>query len=178
MQPSQRITRVSRRFRLLFTALIIALPIGYGLFWVFFNELSEIPKYSPLDHLVTRELTASDRLLGFLVTMIPAGVVLLCLFTLARLFRLYEAHEFFTANNVKCFRRLGHLLFVWVLARLIYDPLIAIALTYHNAPGSRQVMLTLDSADLPAVIVGGLLLVISWIMDEARKLQEDQAYTI
>ena len=47
-------------------------------------------------------------------------------------------------------------------------------LTLNNPPGKRVVAVGLYSADFSGIFVGIVILVITWVMDEARKIKEDQ----
>lgn len=48
----------------------------------------------------------------------------------------------------------------------------------HPPPGQRYFSLEFGSADLTALLIGGVLAVIAWVMEEGRKLQEEQDLTI
>ena len=100
------------------------------------------------------------------------------IYMLIKLFHLYENLEIFSNRNVVCLRNLGRILILWVIAQLIYVPLISIVVTFQNPPGERSIAVSLGSADLTALIVGVTLLIISWVMDEGRRLEEEQRYTV
>jgi hypothetical protein len=61
---------------------------------------------------------------------------------------------------------------------VVKNSLLSVVLTLPNPPGHRVVTLGLYSADFTAIFVGIVILFIAWVMDEARKLQEDQALII
>jgi hypothetical protein len=79
---------------------------------------------------------------------------------------------------VQCYRRLGYILIAEAIANPIHGALLSIALTLHNLPGQRMLSIGLSSRDLTGAIMGGIVLVISWVMDEGRKLEEEQTLTI
>jgi len=87
---------------------------------------------------------------------------------LYRLFQLYERGLIFTVANIQCLKWFG----AWVLACWALSNVIELSK-----------LLTYDSADVNLRIgstffAGILVLLISWIMEEGGKLQEDQALTI
>ena len=110
--------------------------------------------------------------------MIPMVVIIFGLRKLESLFSLYEQGLIFTESNVKCFRSLGRGLIVWVGCDVVRNSLLSIVLTLDNPPGHRVVTVGLGSADFTAVFVGIVVLIISWVMDEGRKIQEDQALIV
>lgn len=180
-----RIKRISRLFRLLFQLLFVALPIIYAYGWVIAPKplimlshmfvIQVVPKGLPILH----SLTTSTRIYGFLVTLIPVGMTMLGLVFLIKLFRLYEQGIIFASQAVSCLRRLGYVLLVSQVLQMVYDLLISLTLTWHNPPiGHRMLMLTITGTNIAIVLAALLLLLISWIMAEACKLQAEQQLTI
>ena len=56
--------------------------------------------------------------------------------------------------------------------------MFCIVLTLNRGPGQRLLVIGLDGGDLSGIFVGIVILIIAWVMDEARKIQEDQALII
>lgn len=177
-QNTERIMALSRKISLVCKWLIFCLPVVYGLFWTFFNQLYGMGPLPPLPVRVDHDLPVLTRVLAFLVDMIPMGVILYGLRKLEGLFRLYEKGMIFTEQNVQYFRSLGRALIVWVGCDVVRNSLLSIVLTLDNPPGHRVVTVGLGSADFAAVFVGIVVLIISWVMDEGRKIQEDQALIV
>ncbi|MCH9675121.1 MAG: DUF2975 domain-containing protein [Gammaproteobacteria bacterium] len=84
----------------------------------------------------------------------------------------------FSAENVKYIRRLGYVLIAWVVANTIFTALISLVITFANAEGERVLVAEFGIVDLFALIVGGIILVIAWVMNEGRKLEDEQAHTV
>ena len=177
MDHQQRIQRLSHTLRLALTSILLLIPILSIVYWWNLNHLPD-SLVGQLPVSPSQALSGLDRFLGFLASLIPIGVKMAGLYMLIKLFRLYENLEIFSNRNVICFRNLGRILIFWVIAQLIYIPLISIVVTYQNPPGERSIAVSLGSADLTALIIGVTLLVISWVMDEGRKLEEEQRYTV
>ena len=183
MENSQRITVASRRLRRTCTGLILFLPLMSALFWAFFNQhygpASRVPtSMIPLPVEVTQNLPGLIRLGAFVTEMIPLAAMIYGLLKLRELFHLYETGLIFTDKNVACFRSLGRALIAWVICDLVKNSLLSVVLTLPNPPGHRIITLGLYSADFAAIFVGIVILIIAWVMDEARKIQEDQALII
>ena len=172
-----RIQRTSRRFRLFFQALVFLIPLANLVFWISFNALpagflQNLPVV-PINPLPVQVLAA-----GFLVSLLPLGVVVFGLLTLRRLFLLYEGGIIFSGANVHCFRRLGYAFIAWAVANLLYTPLLSVILTAANPPGEKALVLQFGSPHLATLITGGVVLLIAWVMDEGRKLEDEQAHTV
>lgn len=178
MENTQRITSVSGKLARICTVLTFCLPAASACFWIFFNSLYAIAPMVPLPVHVTGDVPDLTRFLAFLTDLIPLAAVTYGLLKLRGLFRLYERGLIFTQLNVNCFRSLGRALIVWVLCDVLRRTLLGLVLTMNNPPGKRMLVLGLDSGDFTGVFVGIVVLIISWVMDEARKIQEDQALII
>lgn len=173
----ERIKRISSKFRFLFSFLIILIPLLSLLFWIFFNQLSEgFLAGMPVD--VLRPLSPGTRCLGFLVSLIPTGIAIYGIYRLRELFTYYEQGIIFSSANVHCFRHLGYTLIYWGFSKIPFVALSSIALSYNNPPGERQFVIEFGSDDVAAIVIGAVVLIISWVMYEASKLEEEQAHTV
>lgn len=178
MEDFQRITVVSHRLRLVCTGLVFCLPVLCAVFWILFNRIyALIPMISLPVHLDHR-VTALPRLMAFLSDLVPLSALIYGLKKLNRLFLLYENGHIFTNENVDCYRRLGRALMVWVACDIVNRSLLGIALTLDNPPGKRLLVIGLDGGDFTGVFVGLVILIIAWVMEEGRKIREDQALII
>lgn len=178
MENTQRITTLSRKLRRICNGLIYGLPVVCGLVWIFFNQLYAYAPMMPLPTHVDHDLPGLTRFFAFLVDLIPLGAVMYGLGRLRSLFLLYENGLIFTEQNVRCFRSLGRTLIVWVVCHVVRTTLLSVILTIDNPPGKRIIALMFDSGDFAGVFVGVVVLTISWVMDEGRKIQEDQALIV
>jgi len=178
MQNRERIQRASKRLRYLLLTIFWMMPVINVLVWLFMNRLPELMYRKMIPYFVSVPLPLSARLMGFVVVMIPTGVAMLGVFFLMRLFQLYEHGQIFRLANVRCFKNLSRVLIWWFAAGIVHKSLLSVALTLHNPPGQRMITLELGSPDLTALLVGGILAVIAWVMEEGRKLQDDQDLTV
>jgi len=93
--------------------------------------------------------------------MVKMGLAFIGAGMMLRLFRLYGRGLLFTAKNVTCIRFLGW----WLILGWVTD---------YQMQSWLQDM---DLSSTPA-IVGFLIIFVAWIMDEGRKMQEEQALTV
>lgn len=173
----KRIQRVSGKFRLLFTVLIFFIPVVTLMYWLFFNYLP-VGFTTELPVVVSQALPLKTLMLAFLVSLIPASVAIYGIFNLKELFRLYEKAIVFSERNVNCFRSLGYTLIYWVIANLIFVMLISVVLTFNNSPGDRMMVAQFGITDIGTLIIGAVVVLVSWVMKEASKLENEQSYTV
>ena len=172
-----RIQNVSGKFRILFTVLLALVPASTLLFWIFFNHLPEDLK-TGLPVVANQALPLSTLALAFLTSLIPLSVVIYGLVTLKELFELYENEIIFSEKNVSCFRRLGFISIYWVIANMVFVTLISIVITFNNLPGEQVIIAQFGVSDIAMLIIGSIVVLISWVMNEASKLEDEQAHTV
>ncbi|AFM24101.1 DUF2975 domain-containing protein [Desulfomonile tiedjei] len=174
MENTQRIAVISRKLRLACSGLILCLPFVVAAFWVFFNQVYSSLRMVPLPVRVDHDLSGLTRLLAFSADLIPLAATIYGLLRLRDLFGLYENGLIFTERNVHCFRSLGRTLLVWVGCDIVRYSILSVVLTLENPPGQRLLVVGINSGELAGVFTAIVVLIISWVMEEARKLREDQ----
>lgn len=181
----RKIQRVSKFFRWLFQITCIALPILSIIFW--FNAPSPIEvvhhalvvNYIPESIKIFHTLTYSERFFGFIISLMPLTVNLFILYFLIRLFQLYEKCEIFSLKNVQYIKYIGYTLLIGqFIANPIYEAILSATLTWHNPRGERMATISFTGTNLGIVLTALLIILISWIMAEGYKINEDRKYTI
>lgn len=186
-----KIKKVSLFFKILFQILFIALPITLMIGWVNAPKplvtlggtinMSLIPHaYLPNETgpVILHTLSATEKMLGFLVSTIPLCIELFILYFLIKLFQLYEKGEIFSSKNVQYIRKIGYTLLIDQCINPFYQALMGVVLTLHNPPGHRFAAVTLDQTNMGILLTALLVILISWIMAEGCKLREEQQLTI
>ncbi|WP_243357841.1 DUF2975 domain-containing protein [Fundidesulfovibrio terrae] len=159
------------------TVLFWATPFACALFWAYFNGFPDIMKSRFLVP-GRLDLLAMNRALCFVANMLPAVVAMYGFRTIRELFGLYAAGEIFSRRNVSCYRALGKALLYWAGAAFLNTPLLSLAMSAGMPAGQRHITVSLGSDELAALFAGAAALVISWVMDEGRHIEEEQALTI
>ncbi len=177
---------MSMFFRILFQIIFIALPILMISSWLtatgtlntFYGliQVNFIPNLY-LDNML-HPLSLSERLLALGVSAIPMIIYLYILFTLIQLFKLYEQGEIFSLQNVRYIRHSGYALLLTQIINPFYEGLMGLVLTWNNPPGHRFAGISLSHTNIGIVLIALVILLISWIMTEGCKLNEEQQYTI
>lgn len=175
---SYRIRRTSRRFIRILQFLMITVPLIDCAIWFFMNDLLAPMRHEILPAYVRFPLPPMARFLGWCVSLLPLAVFLYGSRTLIALFRLYEQGRIFSRDNVRCFSRLSQILIAWCMVSILVEPLQSIALTLHYPQGQQTLYLGLNSTQLTILLIGGILAVISWVMEEGRQIKEEQELTI
>ena len=156
---------------------MVAIPTFDFFYWAFFNHLPE-GLLADLPVAPAQPLSSLSLSLAFLVSLLPVSVALYGVAALGALFKLYENGIIFAAENVKYFRRLGYALMAWVMANALFTPLISLVITFGNPPGERVVVAEFGVLDASILAIGSVVLLVSWVMNEGRKLEDEQAHTV
>lgn len=184
-----KIKRTSTFFKLLFLLAFIALLLINVIGWISAPEpivlleggirLSVIPELYASAHghnsAILHALSISEKALGFLVSLIPVSIKLFILYSLIRLFTLYEHGKIFTHGHVRHLRHIGYGLLLGQLLTPVYQGLMGLVLTWRNPPGERLVSMSLDQSNLGFMFMGFIFIFVSWIMAEGCKSTIEQA---
>lgn len=181
-----KIKRISHFFRILFLLLFITLPVLLILEWINapnpFVILAGVIKLSsiPLSYSnsILHTLTPAEKLLGFCISTVPLSIALYILHSLIKLFKLYESGEIFSINHVRYIRNIGYGLLATQIINPLYEGLMGVILTWHNPHGHRFASISLDQTNIGMIVGALLVILISWIMAEGYRLQEEQQLTI
>lgn len=179
MDNLSKIQRMSRIFRGVMVFLLVLGPLVVVLFWLLYNQLP-LSFHEPVKGIIPLErfLPLAVRLGVAGVNMLSLAVTSGVLWTLYQLFGFYQKSEIFSSNNVKCYRRLGLLLILWAPAGILTKSLLGAILSLTNPPGQRTLSFGVSSGDLSFVLVGFIVLCISWVMAEGVYLQNEKNLTI
>jgi len=182
----ERIKRVSLFFRIVFQIIFIALPILLIVSWIYApNELVLFIGFLQLDPIpasysksILHTLSVNEKIMGCLVSAIPTMVKMFMVYSLIKLFKLYEKGDIFSLNHVKYIRNVGYALLLGQLLEPFYQFVMGIVLTMHNPPHHRYAAITLDQTNIGILLTALLVILISWIMAEGYKMREEQQLTV
>ncbi len=183
-----KIKQVSYWFRLFFQLCFCLAPIMSALSWAMAtvqtfqvdhpNLLFSPVPLSLLSTPILHPIDVQTKLLGFLIACIPTGVSMLLFYFLIKLFKCYERAEIFTLKNVNYIRSIGWVMLISQIIRPVYEGVMTFALTFNNPPGHRYASISFDSTDLVPIVTALIIILISWVMAEGYKLQDEQQLTI
>ena len=179
-----KIERLSRALRFIFMSFFTLIPIIAVLFWVFFDEVRSFEYMNDINGVSLAGLPIPSptppiiKALGFAVSLIPTGIDMAVMFFLARLFGLYAKGKIFTGENVRYIKKIGVTLLIGQALSPVYQALLSAALTCQNPAGERMIRIGFSDANITSVTTALVVIVAAWIMDEGRKINEEQALTI
>lgn len=147
-------------------------------YWTVFDALPADMTAAAARQAASPELPAWVRALCFLAAMVPATAFMITLLRLRDLFALYKTGSIFSLANVVCFRSLSRALLWWAAAAILYTPLHGLTVSAANPPGRHILALGIGTNELALFFVAAIAVVISRVMDEARRLDEECALTV
>lgn len=180
MDNLTKIERLSKKFHLLLSLLLAVIPLYYVLYWALINHLPEklITVNTSAPPLAPYELPIRLQVLGLLASLLPQSALIYGLVNLRKLFAFYREGILFSFEHVSILRSTSKALVLWVLFSMLYESSKSILFSVGAPPGSRVVEVTFSTAEVTTLIVGGVALVIAWVMDEGRILTEERELTI
>jgi len=166
--------------------IILALPVYIIFRWIFTDatfilpyEASSIHTPSEMINLDQVAWTPLSRLIASCAQLIEIAPFLGILYFLSKVFHCYELGEIFTTNNARCYYQIGKLLFFdALLAQPISGGLWVAAATLSNPVGHRYISISIGTPNVMALLMGLLVVFISWVMIEGSKIQDEQQLII
>lgn len=113
-----------------------------------------------------------------LAASLASVLLLIGLYRLCRLMRLFEAGEFFSVAAVRHLRAFALTLVGAVATNVLLPPLLLLGVHLANRLDAQVISLQLDAGDLWMLLVGALFFLITSIMAEAHLLAEDNRQII
>ncbi|WP_131795660.1 DUF2975 domain-containing protein [Fluoribacter gormanii] len=179
----QKIKNTSHVLYLLFRGLCWLIPLTTTVLILFkFDWMCSIGAWSSL--ISTEQIHDPSHFSwlhrGILLAIewIPMTITILICHKLAKLFGLFENGHLFEEENIKLIKQVSIYMILGELVQLFYQPLMTAALTFNHPKGERIASITLNSANLSTLITAFIILVASWIVQEAHQLKSETQLTI
>lgn len=173
-----RIQRVSQIMRHLCTVGVVLIPVGFIFIGLNFEQFLPYIKVTQTIGVDVRTIGGLNLALGFLCMLLPAIALIYGLWQLHHLFDLYGQAKFFTETNARCLRAFAGALFINALLVPIAGILLSLALTFNNPPGQKALSISVGSGELETAFVAAIFWVIAWIMQEGRRLADENEQII
>ena len=95
------------------------------------------------------------------------------LWQMRRLLGGFRRGEIFTEESARRLGGVGWIVTAMAPFSILCNTLTVLALTWSNAPGKRSFALGIDDADILAVTVGLLIVVVARVLTEARRIADE-----
>jgi len=170
------------------------LALGFLIFTAGFTLLMLVQIGAPLFRHPIATATAGqpgDFALSLSRTLALWGFqIVLCVWywKLSRLFHFYERGLIFAAETIRCIKMLGGLFFLgWLFSTLLHwlpklpPPVLYSGTTITKSHTYQMGFFRFDfgtGIDFGLLLAGAVIVLIAWIMDEGRKIQEEQELTV
>ncbi|MEZ8648730.1 DUF2975 domain-containing protein [Vibrio splendidus] len=179
------IQKQSRRVRMLLQSLFVLTPIMVCYFWLtvetpydFISSTGIFYLTYDIGNYTMLPLTMTTRIVAAFTSLLMSSILMYALMVLIRLFRNYERGEIFSLENAMSYQKLGYSLFYWVLGSVIYGSLMSVILSFNNPPGERIFEISFVGMDFLTLILGIIILIISWVMKEGYIMADEHSQTI
>lgn len=176
-----KIAIIAYRFNIVFKILLVAYPIFVTATWF---GIIPFPKnlfsFSLLPIEVDLEtLRPTLRFYAFFVQALPMTIVMISFYYLIKLFQLYSKKIVFSHENIILIRKIGLMVMLEVLIDVfLVQPILSLILTFDAPTGGHLIAISFGNHQLSSLITAGIIMLISWIMDEARRLEEESSLTV
>jgi len=163
-EKSGRLAGVRKAGRVGFVLLSVCLPLGIYEFFGFLFDWHRFLRPDGYHVVVLQKVFESAKEMPsevFWLWVVQQGFAFLAGFVLLRLFWLYSSGIIFSKKNITCIRVQGYCLIISTFIDL-----------------EMQQFIHASSVSLTPIIYGLLIIFIAWIMDEGRKIQEEQELTV
>lgn len=162
-------TSLKRLFQFLFVLVALALVVEAVLILTGAEPFNSSVRIGDTEY-SGDSIPGTIRMIALIGTVLGSGILLKLDFHLIKLFSLYAGGKIFSAENVHQIRQIGItvLLFpaLWVLGVIVPSLIPGEGLTK---------VIAIDGRDpFTELIVGAIIMVVSWIMDVGRELREEQ----
>jgi hypothetical protein len=180
MENLLKMKKFSRNFYWLLSFLVVLIPLYYACYWVFINYLPEtlINVNTDPTPLIPHELPISLQLIGFIICLLPLSALVYVILNIRKLFSFYKEGEIFSFEHVRIFKQTAKALVMWAVLSIIYESAKSVIFSVGNPPSSRVFSVGLTSAEITTFLVGGVVFIIAWVMDEGRILNEENKLTV
>lgn len=175
----RRIRRLSRILQVTSLATALLLPLVVAYLWantdhwrtwnIAWSDAFGVAGVAPAD------LSASQCLMGYLTDLPALAAGSFVFVTLAGICRRYGAGELFSEDVARAYRRFARGMLAWAGLKLAGHTLLVLALTLDNPPGNRLLSISIGGDTLAMVLVGLAVHLLGKVMEEGRRLQEDNA---
>jgi len=178
METIRKIGRVSLFMQVLAATFIVVLPSYHVLTWFAVDAWLQHHLAIRGVHIPVGEIIGPKFVFAFLVQTIPLAIELLVLCWMYQLFGCYRRGEVFTISTIDRFRALARMLFVYTIVNPLAGAVVSVIVTTGRPGEPRMLVVGFGTPEIAALIAGGVLATIGWVMVEAKRLADDNTQIV
>ncbi len=132
-----------------------------------------LPPELPSDLEALGAVPTLNRIGSYLALAVPAAVLCAGLWRLRTMFRCFGRGEVFSEAPISSLRFFAVTLLLHTILQPIAGAAASVFATYHLGPGQRALTISIGSGELISLALSGLLLVLSWVLLEAVRIDKE-----
>ncbi|AKP73664.1 hypothetical protein Psal006b_01942 [Piscirickettsia salmonis] len=125
-----------------------------------------------------QKLNYPTRIASLICSIIPYLIFSYGCFIIIRLFKNYERGLVFIKENVNLYNKIGWSALLWAILKPLAQALQTFILSLHLGPGYYTIRILIQESSYIAGFIGLLIVIISYVMREGQRLQEQEDYTV
>ena len=171
---ASRIRILSRAMAILCLTAVLALVATMSFYWIA-TPSPAIFAQAGLAQIASYEIASGTRALGFLVSMVPLGVLVWGLIKAHRCFEALARGHFFSAQAIGGLHAFALGVLVSSLLKPFAGAALFLLLSWSTPSGVTALAFSVGSDTVLALIFAGTVAVIAWIMTEAIAIADENA---
>ena len=178
------IRRACLRIRLLAFFILLAIPSLLVLFWsdpiaspigpvhVVQNDLV------PLGYLTPENITLGKKMTGLAISAVPALALMFAVFNIFTLMGLFSRGNYISLASIKALKNTGLGFVAFSGLVFLHRTALGLAFTLGNPAGDQLLIFSADGVEIFALLLGGVLLMITRAFEAEKKRAEEHALIV
>ncbi len=169
MNNLNKISSISKGLKIIINILIFLLPLYYLQYWLLINITKE--------DLLQTDISMIQQSMGLICSCLPLLILLILLIRIRDLLHYYINGELFLYEHVLIFKKIAKLFALWVIFSIIYEGIKSVIFSWNNI-NNRYLEIQIDANQTILIFMSLVIYVLALIVDEGRKIKEENSLTI
>ncbi|GAA0623958.1 MULTISPECIES: DUF2975 domain-containing protein [Thalassospira] len=118
-------------------------------------------------------LSGWQKYVTMAVMMIPSLVLAYGLYRLRKMFGAFAHNAIFQPEPIRHLKAFGIALLAQTLIKPLTGAATSVLATFHRPAGERVLSIGLSNAEASTLFLGGLIIVIAWVLGEAARIDDE-----
>ena len=156
---------------------LVTMPLIQVYIWISPGNLGQVGSLNPLPF-DPAALSTGQLIGGFSISMTSQLVILYGVWRLRALFLAYRRGELFEVSTTGHLKVFSISVLVYLLLQPVTEAALTALLTMGNPEGERMVSISFGSDDIYMLLLGAVLLVVAWVLNEGAKAARENRMII